>query len=79
MATVERTLIPIGVASMSFICDIPSHLTSFICSGSLVLLIEAVSAGIKLSNTKVVLPDPETPVTTVNLPFGIFTSIAFTV
>ena len=79
VATVERTLIPIGVASMSFTWSMPSALTDFTCAGSFSPRICAESAGIRLSRMSVVLPEPETPVTTVRRPFGISTSSGFTV
>ena len=50
-----------------------------ICLGILVLFIKDCNAGIRLSKTKVVLPDPDTPVITVNLPLGISTFSGLTV
>ena len=70
---------PMGVASMSLTCAMPSASTARIWAGSALPLIFACSAGIRLSSTMVVLPEPDTPVTTVSRPFGISTSRGFTV
>lgn len=51
----------------------------FICDGIFCPLIFALSAGIRLSSTIVVFPEPETPVTTVSRPIGIRTSKGCTV
>ena len=67
------------MASISFICFIPSAWISLIWFGSFLPPILFSSAGIRLSNIKVVFPEPETPVTTVNLPFGNFIFKGFTV
>ena len=72
-------LIPIGDASISFTWEIPSAETFFTCSGNVSPFSAASSPGIRLSSTIVVLPEPDTPVTTVSLPFGISTSRGFTV
>ena len=51
-------------------CLIPSASIFTICSGIFFGEVKESSAGTRLSKTIVVLPEPETPVTTVNLPFG---------
>ncbi len=70
---------PMGVASMSFTCLMPSAVTRFMCSGIRLSFISALRAGIRLSSISVVFPDPDTPVTAVSLPFGISTVRALTV
>ena len=70
---------PIGVASMSFTCPIPTACTSLTWAGRAAPLVLAASAGTRLSKINVVLPDPDTPVTTVRRPFGISTSSGLTV
>ena len=70
---------PMGVASMSLTCAMPSALTDRMCGGSAWPLMPASSAGIRLSSTMVVLPEPDTPVTTVSRPLGIVTSSGLTV
>ena len=50
-----------------------------ICSGSFFPFMAASSAGIRLSRIKVVLPEPDTPVTAVILPLGILTANGWTV
>ena len=57
----------------------PSASMYFTCAGSFCPLVFAFSAGIRLSSTIVVFPDPETPVTTVSRPIGIRTSKGCTV
>ena len=79
MATVERTLMPMGEASISFTCRMPSASIPATCSGSFAPAVFAASPGTRLSSTIVVFPDPDTPVTTVSLPFGMLTSSGFTV
>ena len=79
VATVERTFIPMGVASMSFTWSMPSASIEIMCSGIFLPQDLASSAGTRLSSTSVVLPEPETPVTTVSLRLGIFASSGFTV
>ena len=68
-----------GVASMSFTCSMPSASMERTCSGSFFPRISDSSPGIRLSRISVVLPEPDTPVTTVSFPFGISTSRGFTV
>ena len=75
----ERTLMPIGVASMSFTCAMPGASIFFTWAGSFLPASFASNPGIRLSSTMVVLPDPETPVTTVRAPFGKETLRGFTV
>ena len=70
---------PIGEASISFTCRIPGAWRSAHGSGSLFPRMKASRPGIRLSSIRVVLPDPETPVTAVSLPFGISVSSDFTV
>ena len=70
---------PMGVASMSLTCAIPSASIERIWAGSALPLMTASSAGTRLSSTIVVLPEPDTPVTTVSRPLGISTSSGFTV
>ena len=75
----ERTLMPMGVASMSFTCAMPSASTAFTCPGRAVPFTLACSAGMRLSRMRVVLPLPDTPVTTVSRPLGRSSSSGFTV
>ena len=70
---------PIGVASTSLACAMPGASTARTCAGSGRPSIVAASAGTRLSRTSVVLPDPDTPVTTLSRPFGNATSSGFTV
>ena len=70
---------PMGAASMSFTCAMPSARISRMCGGSARPPMLASSAGIRLSSTMVVLPEPDTPVTTVSRPFGMSTSSGWTV
>ena len=70
---------PMGVASISLTCRIPSASIARMCAGSASPLIFAFSAGTRLYSTIVVFPEPDTPVTTVSRPFGISTSNGFTV
>ena len=70
---------PMGVASMSFTCSMPSARMSVTWSGIRFPRVNASNAGTRLSKIRVVLPDPETPVTTVSRPLGISTSNGFTV
>ena len=68
-----------GVASMSFTCAMPSALIARICAGRAAPWMVASSAGTRLSSTMVVLPEPDTPVTTVSRPLGMSTSSGLTV
>ena len=70
---------PMGVASMSFTCRTPAASTAKTCSGSFCSLIAAVRPGTRLSKIRVVLPEPDTPVTAVSRPLGMSTSRGFTV
>ena len=70
---------PIGVASISLTCSIPGASIAVTWTGSVSPRMEACKAGIRLSRIRVVLPDPDTPVTAVSRPFGIFTVSGFTV
>ena len=70
---------PMGVASISFTCAISSASTLFTCAGRAVPFTFACKAGIRLSSTSVVLPEPDTPVTTVSRPLGSSSSSGFTV
>ena len=79
VATVERTFVPIGVASMTLTRLTPPASTDSTCSGNGIPDMTAWRAGTKLSNTMVVLPDPDTPVTTVMRPIGISRSRGCTV
>lgn len=80
VATVERTLSPIGVASTTWTETWSGALRSGTWSGSddpgRAL---ACNAGTRDSRARVVLPDPETPVITVNRPTGKSTSSGCTV
>ena len=75
----DRTLMPIGVASISFTCFMSGASIERTWSGSFFFFVTASRPGIRLSSTRVVFPEPETPVTRVSLPFGISTSRGFTV
>ena len=68
-----------GVASMSFTRRMPGASTSRTWPGSFSPAVAASSPGMRLSSTMVVFPEPETPVTTVSLPWGMATSKGFTV
>ena len=57
----------------------PSASTAMTWSGSLRPAMRASRPGIRLSRIRVVLPDPDTPVTTVSRPLGMSTSRGFTV
>ena len=57
----------------------PGAETDRTCAGSACPRMVACKPGIRLSSTIVVLPEPETPVTTVSLPFGILTINGLTV
>ena len=70
---------PMGVASISLTRPMPCASTARTCSGSLAPRMAASSAGIRLSKISVVLPEPETPVTTVRRPLGMRTSSGLTV
>ena len=72
-------LIPIGVASISFTWLMPGADTAFTCAGSASPRTCACRPGIRLSRINVVFPEPDTPVTAVSRPFGIFTVNGFTV
>ena len=58
---------------MRFARVMPALRTDLTCAGSALSAAAAFSAGIRLSSTMVVLPEPETPVTAVRRPFGSFT------
>ena len=79
MATVERMLMPMGEASIRFARWIPSAVMLLTGKGSFSPAQWAERPGIRLSSTMVVLPEPETPVTAVSLPFGISTVSSWTV
>lgn len=68
-----------GVASMRFARPMPGASTARTCAGSTSPAIEARSAGTRLSSTRVVLPEPDTPVTAVSLPRGMAISSGLTV
>ena len=70
---------PMGVASMSFTCRIPSASMESTCSGSFFPFIRACRAGIRFYSMRFVLPEPDTPVTEVSFPLGISASNDFTV
>ena len=70
---------PIGVASISLICPMPGASIERTWSGSFLPASDDESAGTRLSRISVVLPEPDTPVTTVSFPFGMSTSSGFTV
>ena len=73
VATVERMFAPIGVASIRCALDTPSASRSRTCVGCGDLSIRDCKAGINISSTIVVLPEPDTPVTAVSRPRGIST------
>ena len=75
----ERTFEPMGVASMRFARSMPAASMRLTWAGSFAPLAFATSAGMRLSSTSVVLPEPDTPVTAVRRPRGIATSSGFTV
>ncbi len=75
----DRTLMPMGEASISFTWAMPSAVMLFTCAGKCSPFNFASSPGIRLSNTIVVFPDPDTPVTTVSRPLGMSISRDFTV
>ncbi len=75
----ERTFEPMGVASMRFARSMPAASMRLTWEGSFALLAFATSAGMRLSSTSVVLPEPDTPVTAVRRPRGMATSSGFTV
>ncbi len=68
---------PIGVASISFTWEIPAGSTERTWEGRGVFAIAASMPGTRLSRIRVVFPEPETPVTTVRRPLGIFTLSGF--
>ena len=70
---------PMGVASMSFTRPMPGADTSSTWAGRGCFWIAASRAGTRLSRISVVLPEPETPVTTVSRPLGMSASRGFTV
>ena len=70
---------PMGVASMSFTRSMPSAVTWRTWGGMGLPAVRASSPGTRLSRIRVVLPEPETPVTTVSRPLGRSTSKGFTV
>ena len=70
---------PIGVASISFTRLMPGASTQWTCFGRGLSAIAASSPGTKLSRIRVVLPEPDTPVTTVKRPLGIAVSRGLTV
>ena len=70
---------PMGVASMSLTWRMPSASMRFTCAGSLPPAVAAARAGTRLSSTMVVLPEPDTPVTTVSRPLGMSASRGLTV
>ena len=57
-----------GVASMSLTCSMPSAVTALTWDGN--ARGTGSRAGTRLSRISVVLPEPDTPVTTVSLPWG---------
>ena len=75
----ERTFEPMGVASMRFARSMPAASTRFTWEGSALPFAFAASAGMRLSSTSVVLPEPDTPVTAVRRPRGMAVSSGFTV
>ena len=75
----ERTLMPMGVASISLIRVIPGASADRTWPGSGRPAVAASRPGIRLSKIRVVLPEPETPVTAVSFPLGMSTSSGFTV
>ena len=70
---------PMGVASMSFTRSIPGASTAFTWAGSGFPAVAASRPGTRLSRISVVLPEPETPVTTVSFPLGSSSVRGFTV
>ena len=70
---------PMGVASMSFTFRIPGARISRTGEGRGAPWTEAARPGTRLSSTRVVLPEPETPVTAVSFPLGRSTSRGCTV
>jgi hypothetical protein len=71
VATVERTLTPIGEASTRWTRLMPAGETERTCRGRSAPSALARRAGTRLSRPRVVLPDPDTPVTAVSRPRGI--------
>ncbi len=61
---------PMGVASMSLTCRMPAASMPRTCGGRGFPAAAAARAGTRLSRISVVLPEPETPVTTESRPFG---------
>ncbi len=70
---------PMGVASMSFTRWMPGASTAVTCAGSGCPAMTASRPGTRLSRIRVVLPEPDTPVTTVSRPLGMVTARGFTV
>ena len=79
VASVERTLMPIGVESTMRTRSTPAGSIEVTCAGSGRSSVHASIAGTSDSRIIVVLPEPETPVTAVSRPRGIATSRACTV
>ena len=79
VASVERTLMPIGVESTMRTRSTPAGSIEVTCAGSGRSSVLASIAGTSDSRIIVVLPEPETPVTAVSRPRGIATSRARTV
>ena len=75
----ERTLAPIGVASMRFTRASPAASAERTWAGSAPPAMAARRPGMRLSSTSVVLPLPETPVTAVSRPRGTSTASGRTV
>ena len=70
---------PMGVASMSLTRAMPGASTLCTCAGSGCPAAAACKAGTRLSKISVVLPEPDTPVTTVSRPLGSAASSGCTV
>ena len=70
---------PIGVASISLTCLMPSASIDRMWGGTILAPQSASSAGTRLSRISVVLPDPDTPVITVSAVFGMRTESGKTV
>ena len=68
-----------GVASIRFARLMPSAASAVTCSGSASPAAAWASAGMSVSSTSVVLPEPDTPVTAISRPRGMSMANGFTV
>ena len=79
VATVERIFEPIGVASINSTFETPSASIERAEAGNAAPPMDERNAGTSVSNTIVVFPEPDTPVTTVSRPRGTSTDNGCTV